>query len=174
ENKQQNNDIPTDAYITVKRDEKGEVEIYVGGKPTTKYRGQDIWDIPFIKKYFEWMQGQNSDIKEFHIGAFATPGYKEGETGNPSSVFGPNAWCRLKFKNGKYGTWVFNRTYGSAGNYAYLCAGRCALSVRTNAGFRDAVFRAPIVPQGDVLAQLKQKVNEVSNRLKNERAQHTK
>ncbi|MCQ2581075.1 MAG: hypothetical protein MJ164_02790 [Alphaproteobacteria bacterium] len=166
--------MPTDTYITVKRNEKGEVEVYVGGKPATKYRGQNIWDVPYIKECFEWMQAQNPDIEEFHIGAFATPGAGRGQTGNPSSGFGPHAWCRLKFKNVKYGAWVFVCTYSSAAVCAGYCARLCADGVRRYADFRSAVFKAPIVPQGDVLAQLKQKVNEVSNMLKSKRAQRTK
>ena len=136
--------MPTDAYITVKRNEKGEVDIYVGGKPATKYRGQNIWEVPYIKECFECMQGQNPDIEEFHIGAFATRGDEWGETGNPSSGFGPNAWCRLKFKNGKYGSWVFGITFSSAASCAFYCADFCAYNVRDYAGFRAAVFDSPI------------------------------
>ncbi|MBP9999596.1 MAG: hypothetical protein KBT14_02785, partial [Proteobacteria bacterium] len=143
ENKQQNNDIPTDAYITVKRDEKGEVEIYVGGKPATKYRGQNIWDVPYIKECFEWMQAQNPDIEEFHIGAFETLG-EFARSGNPSSGFGPHTWCRLKFKNGKCGAWVFSITGISAADCALSCADDCAHDVRNYSGFRAAVFNAPI------------------------------
>ncbi len=136
--------MPTDAYITVKRNEKGEVDIYVGGKPARTYHGQNIWDIPYIKEVFEWMQAQNPDIEEFHIGAFATRGDKMGQTGNPSSGFGPHAWCRLKFKNGKYGAWVFRRTNSSAADCANRCADYCAFYVRDYAVFRAAVFNAPI------------------------------
>ncbi|MBP9999076.1 MAG: hypothetical protein KBT14_00060 [Proteobacteria bacterium] len=142
--------MPTDAYITVRRNEQGEVDIYVGGKPATTYYGQDILNIPFIKEVFAWMQEQNPYIKEFHVGAFATRGYKKGKTGNPSSGLGPNSWCRLKFTNKKYGTWVFNRTYGSRDAYdwtshcASCCATSCAYAVRKRAGFRTAVFNAPI------------------------------
>ncbi|MCQ2581076.1 MAG: hypothetical protein MJ164_02795 [Alphaproteobacteria bacterium] len=131
--------MPTDAYITVNAN-----GIFIDGKPATKYRGQNIWDVPYIKECFEWMQAQNPDIEEFHIGAFATPGAGRGQTGNPSSGFGPHAWCRLKFKNGKYGAWVFYRTHGSAASCAYNCASNCAYNVRNYAGFRAAVFNAPI------------------------------
>ncbi|MBP9999688.1 MAG: hypothetical protein KBT14_03295, partial [Proteobacteria bacterium] len=136
--------MPTDAYITVKRNEKGEVDIYVGGKPATKYRGQNIRDIPYIKTCFAWMQEQNPDIEEFHIGAFATLDDERGETDNPSSGFGPHAWCRLKFKNGKYRSWVFVYTYSSAAFCAGYCAYYCAGYVRSRTGFCTAVFNAPI------------------------------
>ena len=40
--------IPDTEYITVKRDEKGDVGIFVGGKPATTYRGEKIDYINYI------------------------------------------------------------------------------------------------------------------------------
>ncbi|MBP9999589.1 MAG: hypothetical protein KBT14_02745, partial [Proteobacteria bacterium] len=130
--------MPTGAYITVNAN-----GIFIDGKPARKYLGYNIWDVPYIKEFFAWMQGQNPDIEEFHIGAFETPG-EFARSGNPSSGFGPHAWCRLKFKNGKYGAWVFYDTYGSAAFCANDCAYRCAGYVRSRTGFCTAVFNAPI------------------------------
>lgn len=87
------------------------------------------------------MQEQNPNITEFHIGAFETLG-EYVKPGNPDGAFGPNAWCRVKYKNGDLGAWVFNRTYGSAADCAYYCARDCAGFVRTFPMFRSAVFGA--------------------------------
>lgn len=117
--------IPNTEYITVKRDKNGQVGIFVGGKPATKYRGEYIYQADYVKDVFAWMQNQSPEIEEWHIGAFATAG-KYAEVGNPSGNFGPNAWCRVKFKNGKLGAWVFRGTYSSAANCALDCAYYCA------------------------------------------------
>ena len=126
--------IPNTEYITVNKD-----GIFVGGKPATKYRGESIWSIEFVKDAFAWMQEENPNIAEFHIGAFETRG-EYAKVGNPSGNYGPNAWCRVKYKNGNLGAWVFYYTYGSAADCAYYCANRCAILVRRYASFRSAVF----------------------------------
>ncbi|MBP5795200.1 MAG: hypothetical protein J6W41_04260 [Alphaproteobacteria bacterium] len=126
--------IPNTEYITVNA--KG---IFVGGKPATTYRGEKICDIDCVERVFAWVQEQNPNIAEFHIGAFVTPG-KRAKPGNPDGAFGPNAWCRVKYKNGKFGAWVFNLTDYSAALCAYYCASICALFVRNYASFRSAVF----------------------------------
>lgn len=127
-------DIPNTEYITINKD-----GIFVGGKPATTYHGEKIWDIYEVKRAFAWMQEQNPEIEEFHIGAFATRG-EYAEVGNPSGKFGPNAWCRVKFKNGKLGDWVFSNTLSSAARCARDCARHCAYVVRVYASFRSAVF----------------------------------
>ena len=132
-------EIPNDRYITVKRDEKGEIVVLVGDKPATTYHGEKIWNIEFVKETFAWMQEQNPEIEEFHIGAFATRG-KYAEVGNPSGEFGPNLWCRVKKKGSSSASWVFSNPYGSAAYCAYDCASYCAYGVRRNAAFRSAVF----------------------------------
>ncbi len=133
--------IPNTEYITVNAN-----GIFVGGKPATTYRGQKTYDTDYVKyntdymkKVFAWMQKQNPKIEEFHIGAFVTPG-EYAKPGNPDGVFGPNAWCRVKYKNGNLGAWVFLHTDGSAADCAYYCANDCADSVRRHASFRSAVF----------------------------------
>ncbi len=136
-------DIPNDRYITVKRDEKGEIVVLVGDKPATTYHGEKIWNIECVKEIFAWMQEQNPEIEEFHIGAFATRG-KYAEVGNPSGKFGPNAWCRVKKKGSSRAPWVFLYTYGSAASCAYYCAAGCARYVRANASFRSVVLGSAI------------------------------
>ncbi len=132
-------EIPNDRYITVKCDEKGKIVVLVGGKPATTYHGGEIWNIEYVKEIFAWMQEQNSEIEEFHIGAFATRG-KYAEFGNPSGEFGPNAWCRVKKKGSSRAPWVFNITYSSAAYCAYDCAYYCASRICVGASFRSAVF----------------------------------
>ena len=153
-------EIPNDRYITVKRDEKGEIVVLVGGKPTTTYRGEEIYNTSFVKRVFAWMQEQNPEIEEFHIGAFATLG-QFAQTGNLSGNHGRNAWCRVKFKNGKLGAWVFAYTSGSAAHCAYNCAFVCASYVRVSASFRSAVLDAANEKQNS-----RQKQNALTNALK--------
>ncbi len=148
-------DIPNTEYITVNKD-----GIFVGGKPATTYRDEDICGMQDVKNMFAWMQKQNPEIEEFHIGAFETRG-EHAKPGNPNGVFGPNAWCRVKFKNGKLGAWVFVYPYGSAANCAYYCARDCANSVRGDASFRSAVLGAVIDKQNS-----RQKQNALTNALK--------
>ena len=136
-------EISNDRYITVKRDEKGEIVVLVGDKPATTYHGEKIWLIESVKKIFAWMQEQNPEIEEFHIGAFATRG-KYAKVGNPSGEFGPNAWCRVKKKGSSSAPWVFYDAYSSADYCAYNCAGNCAYAVLHDADFRRAVFGSAI------------------------------
>ena len=127
-------DIPNTEYITVNKD-----GIFVGGKPATTYRGERIYNADKVKKYFAWMQEQNPNITEFHIGAFVTLG-EYAKPGNPDGAFGPNGWCRVKYKNGNLGAWVFYYTSSSAANCAGYCAINCADCVRHYAPFRSAMF----------------------------------
>jgi len=136
-------EIPNDRYITVKRNADGEIVVLVGEKNATTYYGQGIWNIVYVKEIFAWMQKQNPEIEEWHIGAFATAG-EYAKVGNPSGEFGPNAWCRVKKKNSSAAPWVFYYTYTSAVFCANGCAYRCALNVRDYASFRGAVLGSAI------------------------------
>lgn len=136
-------EIPNDRYITVKRDDKGQVGVFVGGKPATHYRGEKICNIDYVKEVFAWMQEQNPEIEEFHSGAFETRG-EHAKPGNPNGVFGPNAWCRVKKKGASASPWVFHYTSSSAAYCAYYCALHCARYVQGSALFRDAVLGSAI------------------------------
>ena len=125
-------------YITVNKD-----GIFVGGKPATTYHCKKICDIDYVKRVFAWMQEQNPNITEFHIGAFESLG-GDAKPGNPDGAFGPNAWCRVKKKGSSPAPWVFLYTYGSAANCASYCALYCASNVRGNASFRSAVLGSAI------------------------------
>lgn len=134
-------DIPNTEYITINKN-----GIFVGGKPATTYRGEEIYYADYTKEVLILVQEQNPNIAEFHIGAFATQG-RYAKSGNPDWKPGLYAWCRVKYKNGNLGAWVFNGTYASAALCANYCAFRCAYFVRNDADFRAAVFGATIEKQ---------------------------
>jgi hypothetical protein len=127
-------DIPNTEYITVNKD-----GIFVGGKPAKKYRGQEIYDIDYVKLVFEWMQAQHANIAEFQIMSSKTRGVY-AETGNLSAEHGPNAWCRIVLNDSSAAPWGFNYTYGSAADCAHRCAYYCAYNIRLNTDFRRAVL----------------------------------
>ena len=139
-------DIPNTKYITVKRDDKGQIGIFVGGKPAETYLGIRIYNVDNVKKYFAWMQEQNPNITEFHIGAFETIG-NFMKTGKPSGKCGRNAWCRVVSGDIIPSSWVFSYTYSTADFCAYYFAYNCAYNVRSNASFRSAVLGAVIDKQ---------------------------
>ena len=131
--------IPNTEYITVKRDENGAVDVFVGGKPATHYRGVEIYDINYVKNIFAWIQEQNPNITELHVLSSRTLG-EYARVGNPSPEHGRYAWCRVKNNDGKLGGWVFDYAYTSATDCAYNCAYLCAGYVRAYAAFRRAVL----------------------------------
>ena len=132
-------DIPNTKYITVKRNKNGAVGVFVGGKPATHYRGQEIYDINYVKDTFAGIQEQNPNITELHVLSSNTSG-EFAMVGNPSSTPGRYAWCRVKNNDGKLGGWVFDYAYASATNCANYCALGCASDVRGSAAFWRAVL----------------------------------
>ncbi len=128
--------MPDAEYITVKRDENGQVGIFVGGKPATHYRGVKINDINYVKDAFAGIQKQNPNITELHGLSSET----SAMVGNPSPEHGRYAWCRVKNNDGKLGGWVFAYAYASAADCAYDCAYICAFNVLAYATFRRAVL----------------------------------
>ena len=132
-------DIPNTAYITVKRDDKGQIGTFVGGEPETEYCGEVIFHANYVKDVFAGMQEENPNITEFHIGAFETRG-KFKKTGKPSGKYGPNAWCRVVSGDIVPSSWVFYSAYSSATDCAHYCANDCANDVWVDAGLRTAVF----------------------------------
>ena len=126
--------IPDTAYITVNKD-----GIFVGGKPATTYRGEDICGMQSVKNMFAGIQEQNPNITELHVLSSKTSG-GYATVGNPSPEHGRYAWCRVKNNDGKLGGWGFCSTYTSATDCANDCAFNCARNVRADAAFRRAVF----------------------------------
>lgn len=131
-------------YITVTRCANGEVDVFVGGKTAREFHFQEIFDSYYIKQVFTWMQKQYPEIVEFHIGAFATEG-RFAQTGEPSSKFGSNAWCRVTAKDGFMAPWVYNgNAYTSAESCAHKCAYYCIRAVHDNPYFRSMVIN-PVI-----------------------------
>ena len=147
--------IPNTEYITINKD-----GVFVGEKPATKYRGEDICWLLGLQKKFADIQRLNKNVAELHVLSSETCG-ESAKPGNPSGKHGLNAWCRVKFENGNFGAWVFYNNYASAANCAYFCAGDCTQCVRENADFRSAVLGAVIDKQN---SQPKQ--NALTNALK--------
>jgi len=162
-------DIPNTAYITIKYywyyfyvnhdDRCWVIGAFVGGHHVGKYHGQTIYEYnadardynaearDAYTRLFNNSEYNFSDIypriasgsiTEVHVGAFETRG-EYAKPGNPDGVFGPNAWCRVKYKNGDLGPWVFVNDCGSAANCARRCVFLCASSIRESASFRAAL-----------------------------------
>ena len=129
-------DIPNTEYITINKD-----GIFVGGKTATTYRGEKIWWINKVCDYFAGIQKLKSNVAELHVLSSETCG-EYAVAGNPSGKHGPNAWCRVKFNDGRIGSWVFAGAAGSVAACAYGCAYYCAADVRGDAAFRPAVLGA--------------------------------
>ena len=128
--------IKNTKYITINKD-----GVFVGGKPATTYRGEEILLLNDVRKNFADIRRLNETVAELHVLSSKTCGVY-AKAGNPSAETGPNVWCRVKFTSGYIGSWVFGRTSSSAAVCAHLCARYCAGIVRGNADFRSAVFDA--------------------------------
>ena len=100
-------DISNTEYITVNAN-----GIFVGGKPATTYRGEEINLPDSVHRDFAHIQTLNKNVAELHALSSETRG-ERAKPGNPSGKHGPNTWCRVKFKNGKLGAWVFEGAYFS-------------------------------------------------------------
>jgi len=129
-------DISNTEYITINN--KG---IFVGGKPAVRYHGEVIAKIDVVRENFAAIQLMNPEIKELHVGAFATKG-TDLKQGKPSGEYGPYAWCRVKYLNGNMGDWVFcGFPYCSASFCAYDCAYNCSSNVRRYSAMQAAVLK---------------------------------
>ncbi len=133
------NDIPNTEFITVKYDDKGVVDVFVGGKPATTYRGQDIEEIKYVKSVFKWELKKNPFIAEFQIMSSITEG-EYAETGNPSAEPGPTAWGRIALKDGTTADWVWDGKRVSAELCAKNCAREFAYQVCENSDFRKELY----------------------------------
>ena len=89
--------IPNTEYITINKD-----GVFVGEKPATKYRGEDICWLLGLQKKFADIQRLNKNVAELHVLSSETCG-ESAKPGNPSGKHGLNAWCRVKFENGCVG-----------------------------------------------------------------------
>lgn len=130
-------DIKNTDYTTINQD-----GIFVGGKPAITYRGKRITGIADMGKYFADIQKLNPDVAELHVLSSETGG-KFAVAGNPSEKHGPNAWCRVKFNDGRMGLWIFNVPYRSAVDCAQYSAISCVSFICDSEydDFRSAVFK---------------------------------
>ena len=145
--------IPNTEYITVNAN-----GIFVGGKPATTDRGEEINLPDSVHRDFAHIQTLNKNVAELHVLSSETRG-ERAKPGNPSGKHGPNTWCRVKFENGNFGAWVFYNEYASAAFCACYCAVDCAYDVRNNALFRSVVL-------GETIDKSKAKQNVLTNALK--------
>ena len=127
-------DIKNTEYITINKD-----GVFVGGKPATIYCGHLIYFSDNARARFVEIQKQNPELQELHVGAFETKGIF-AKKGNPSEVFGKNAWARAKMSDGRLGPWVFQSTYGSDTDCANNCAYNCGYYILNNSDMRSAMF----------------------------------
>jgi len=130
-------DIPNTEYITINKD-----GCFVGGKPATKYRGVEIAWIEDLWEHFEAIQKIHPDIMEMHAMSSETRG-EYGVVGNPSAKHGYNAWCRVKFNNGRVSPWVFVRECDSMDECASRCAYQSLDNFRVSVKMRSAALDTP-------------------------------
>jgi len=122
-------------YITINKD-----GIFVGGKPATKYRGKEIFNIRYVKRQFSDIQKEYPGVMELHVLSSETSG-KYAEPGSPSPIHGRYSWYRAKFNDGKTGAWVCSSVdYGDTVGCAKLCAFNCVFHIKNNHDYRQAVF----------------------------------
>jgi len=133
------NTITNKDYITIT--ENG---VTVGGKPTTTYRGEDIWCVRSLPKIFKDIQ---QTVKEEYGAApiemrvmSSETGGEYAKPGNPSPKHGKNAWGQFVFANGIETRWVFTHSHSSASACAAHCASNCGYRVRDYSDFRSGVF----------------------------------
>ncbi len=116
--------ISNQDYITVNKE-----GTFVGGKPTTKYLGEQIGRIDYVREYFVNIQQLHPDVAALHVLSSETYG-EDLRKGDPSpKKHGRSAWCRTEFNDGKTTSWFLIRTYGSEAICARLCAYNCVSSV---------------------------------------------
>lgn len=137
-------DIPDTAYVTIKDD-----DTYVGGKPATRYNGENIYNRYHCPAYLKEARDivrkeYGYELLEIHCLQSSTNGeYAQSDTPVPDSN-GTKCWCRVvyKDKNGRtvVSRWVFNDSHSSASVCAVACANDCGLSVQYYSDFRSGVF----------------------------------
>ena len=147
-----NNKITNKDYITITAD-----GVTVGGKPATKYRGEDILYVRGLHDTFKDIQQIAKEEYgaapiEMHVMSSETGG-KYAKPGNPSPKHGKNAWVQFVFANGIETRWVFLYSYSSASDCAVHCANRGGFSVHDLFFFRSGVF-------GSIKQQLQKKTTD--------------
>ncbi|MBO4626200.1 MAG: hypothetical protein J5679_02935 [Alphaproteobacteria bacterium] len=93
-------DIPNTEYITINQD-----GIFIGGKPTKHYRGQELRAPEHIVERFKFLQSKYQNIKEVHMMTSESIG-EYCATGNPTAKHGSYLWGNIEFVDGVVGPWV--------------------------------------------------------------------
>lgn len=151
-------DIPNTEYITINAD-----GFFIGEKPTTTYRDQEIELVDYAIHDFKSFQEKYPKVAELHCLSSETLG-KENTAGNPSSRQGVTQWCRVKFNDGKTSAWVFLReSHPTTPVYcAHACVHECAYSVRW--GCVDTLVALGIIDKPKKIKENKKmKIREVQN-----------
>ena len=118
-------DIPNTEYITINAN-----GIFVGGKPSTHYRGEKIKSSDLAISIFGSIQREiNPNVQELHVLSSETRGHR-AQTGKPSAEPGENAWYRVKFNDGTISDWVYLSSQSSGPSCARICAYICADDAR--------------------------------------------
>lgn len=128
-------DIPNTEYITINAN-----GIFVGGKPSTHYRGEKIKSSDLAISIFGSLQREiNPNVQELHVLSSETRGHR-AQTGKPSAEPGENAWYRVKFNDGTISDWVYLSSQGSGPSCARICAYICADAARHYRDFRPVIL----------------------------------
>ena len=118
-------DIPNTEYITINAN-----GIFVVGKPSTHYRGENIKSSDLAISIFGSIQREiNPNVQELHVLSSETRGHR-AQTGKPSAKAGENAWYRVKFNDGTISDWVYLSSQSSGPSCARICAYICADDAR--------------------------------------------
>lgn len=131
-------EISDTEYVTVNRD-----GVFVGGKPATRYRGEEMYNLAELPKYFVQLRAlveyeYGKEIVEYDAMSSETGG-EYAAPGDPSPEHGGNAWIRCRFADDTYTPWVFNGSY-SASRCASLCADLCGDLAQSDSSLRAGLF----------------------------------
>lgn len=123
-------------YITVNAN-----NIYVAGKPATKYRGKRILWIQDIKENFIGLQKKHPQIKALHVISTETSPQNYSDTGKISQNIGHYVYCRTELNNGEISDWVCGGSYHFKISSVLLCAFCCAVRMCSDENFCTNVLK---------------------------------
>jgi len=104
-----------------------------------QYAGEKIEKMPDSIMLFKTIKRQRPDIKEIQIIASVTD-CTANKYVIPSTMFGPNAWCRVVFSDDIVGPWVWLHCYNSAPECAKKCLFDCVKCASLFGQFNNALF----------------------------------